>query len=370
MAVLGIDASRAATVQRTGTEAYAYFLIKSLIPVAEARGHHLRLYFNQLPAAGLFSPSDHVEIVHIPLARLWTHLRLAWELQRRPPDVFFTPAHVIPRTYYGRSVATIHDLGYHYFPEAHPQNQLRYLKWSTRHNAKRSQVIIADSLATKADLIARDGISAHKIEVVYPGIDPTLQRIDDEEQITAVLDKYRIKQPYLLYIGTIQPRKNLERLIDATIQSHVPCQLVLAGKLGWLADPIVKKISNLQSPISNLILTDYIPDEEKAPLISGATALLYPSLHEGFGFPILEGQQCGVPVLTSTTSSCGEIAGDTAVLVDPQDTHAMAEAIKELVVDDQVRQPLIEKGRANVQKYTWEETAVNVLNILEAVAQN
>lgn len=375
MAVLGIDASRATTSQRTGTEAYAYFLIKSLIPLAEARGHQLRLYFNQLPADGLFPQSDHVEIVHIPLARLWTHLRLAWELQRRPPDVFFTPAHVIPRTYYGRSVATIHDLGYHYFPEAHPQNQLRYLKWSTQHNAKRSQVIIADSLATKADLIARDGVSAHKIEVVYPGIDPTLQRIDDEEQITAVLERYHIKQPYLLYIGTIQPRKNLERLIDAYLQSKVPCQLVLAGKVGWLADPIVNKIANIQkhndqSAISNLILTDYIPDEDKAPLISGATALLYPSLHEGFGFPILEGQQCGVPVLTSTTSSCGEIAGDTAVLVDPQDTHTMAEAIKQLVVDDHLRQSLIEKGLANVQKYTWEETAVNVLNILEAVAQN
>ena len=369
MAVFGLDASRATTEQRTGTEAYAYYLIKSLIPLAEARDHHLRLYFNQPPTERLFPQSDHVEIVNIPLARLWTHVRLAWELQRRPPDLFFTPAHVIPRTYYGRSVATIHDLGYHYFPEAHPQNQLRYLKWSTQHNAKRSQKIIADSLATKADLIAKDNVPSHKIEVVYPGIDPNLHVVEDDAQITAVLNKYHIKPPYLLYIGTIHPRKNLERLIDAFVQSNVPCQLVLAGKLGWLAEPIVKKISNLQSPISNLILTDYIPDKDKAPLISGATALLYPSLHEGFGFPILEGQRCRVPVLTSTTSSCGEVAGDSALLVDPQDTHAIAEAIKQLVIDDQLCQSLIEKGLTNVQKFTWEKTAVQVMNVLEKVAE-
>ncbi len=386
MAVIGIDASRAVTAQRTGTEAYAYFLIKALVPLADARGHRLRLFFNQLPPDGLFPASAHVEMVNIPFARLWTHLRLAWELYRRPPDIFFTPAHVIPLTYNGRSVATIHDLGYHYFPQAHPKNQLRYLKWSTRHNAKRSHTIIADSQATKDDLIKWDGAPADKIEVVYPGIDPNLQRVEDEEQITAVLHKHHIQKPYLLYISTIQPRKNLDRLIDAYLQSGVPHQLVLAGKIGWLSDPIINKVNNLpisnlvtaghkspqpptpdpRSPFPNIILTDFIPDHDKAALLSGATALLYPSLYEGFGFPILEAQACGVPVLTASTSSCGEVAGDTAVLVNPLDTNAIAQAIQQVVNDNQLRQTLVQKGLANAQNYTWEDTAVNVLNILEA----
>lgn len=402
MAVIGIDASRAVTAQRTGTEAYAYFLIQALIPLAAERGHQLRLYFNQPPLDGLFPVSDHVEIVTIPFARLWTHLRLAWELHRRPPDIFFTPAHVIPLTYDGRSAATIHDLGYHYFPEAHPQSDLRYLKWSTRHNAKRSHTIIADSQATKDDLIKWDGIPADKIEVVYPGIDPALRRVEDEERITAVLAKHNIQKPYLLYISTIQPRKNLERLIDAYLQSGVPYQLVLAGKIGWLSDPIVNKLSNLdphpspppergrghapspsegegwgegefpQPPVPSPqppILTDFIPDTEKAALLSGATALLYPSLYEGFGFPILEAQACGVPVLTANTSSCGEVAGDTAVLVNPLDTNAIAQGIQQIVTDDELRQTLVQKGLANVQKYSWEDTAVNILNILEAAIQ-
>ncbi len=366
MALMGIDASRAIAEQRTGTEAYAYFLINALIPLAQERGHLLRLYFNQPPPPNLFPTANHVEHVVIPWARLWTHLRLAWELQRYPPDLFFTPAHVIPRTYYGRSLATIHDLGYHYFPEAHPQKQLRYLKWSTAHNAQRSHTIIADSHATKRDLSKWNSVSADKIKVVYPGIDPHLQRVEDEEKITAVLAKHNIQKPYLLYISTIQPRKNLERLIDAYRQSGVPQQLVLAGKIGWLSEPIIEKITKLKDSNPPPILTDFIPDEEKASLLSGATALLYPSLHEGFGFPILEAQACAVPVLTSTTSSCGEIAGNTAVLVDPLDSNAIAKGIQQLVTDSKLRHTLVQKGLANVQKYSWSETAVNILNILEA----
>jgi hypothetical protein len=161
--IIGIDASRAVTKQRTGTEACAYFLIQSLIPLAINKGHQLRLYFNQPPPTGLFPQHALVEPVVIPFPRLWTHLRLAWELQQRPPDIFFTPAHVIPFTYHGRSVATVHDLGYHHFPEAHPRQQLRYLRWSTRHNGRRSHCVIADSQATKQDLIQFDGIDPIKI---------------------------------------------------------------------------------------------------------------------------------------------------------------------------------------------------------------
>jgi hypothetical protein len=125
--LIGIDASRAIAHQRTGTEAYATFLIRALLPLAAERAHTCRLYFNEPPPIGLFPETAQSENVVISFARLWTHLRLAAELQRRPPDVFFTPAHVIPLKYDGRAAATVHDLGYHYFPEAHPKRQLAYL---------------------------------------------------------------------------------------------------------------------------------------------------------------------------------------------------------------------------------------------------
>ncbi len=369
--LMGIDASRAVTSRRTGTEAYAWFLIRALIPLAGQRGHSVRLYFNRPPPSDLFPQADHVENVIIPQARLWTHTRLAVELHRRPPDVFFTPAHVIPFSWRGRSVATIHDLGYHHYPESHPRRQRAYLRWSTRHNGRRSWRVIADSQATKEDLIRFDGLSPHKIGVIYPGVDPDLRPVTDKSRITAVLQKHNITPPYFLFLSTLQPRKNLSRLIDAYGQSGVPHQLVLAGKPGWLAQPILDKITNCQfshpqSPISPPItLPGYISNGDKAALLSGATAVLYPSLYEGFGFPVLEAQACGTAVLTSRTSSLPEVAGDAALLVDPLDTEAMAAAIRRLAQDEALRRALAAKGLVNVQRFSWGDTAGQVLNLFE-----
>ncbi len=367
--IIGIDASRAVTGQRTGTEAYATFLLHALIPLAVAQKHTIRLYFNQPPPQNLFSDAPQLEQVVMPFPRLWTHIRLAAALHRRPPDVFFTPAHVIPYSYFGASVATVHDLGYHHFPKAHPKRQLVYLRWSTRHNGSRARRIIADSQATKQDLIQLDGTPPDKIDVIYPGIDPTLQPVMDEETITAVLAKYHITPPYLLFLSTLQPRKNLIRLIQAYVASSVPHQLVLAGKPGWLSDPIFSEISNLQSPISKkVITTGYIADSDKAALLSGATAVLYPSLYEGFGFPVLEAQACGTAVLTANTSSLPEVAGDAALLVDPLDTAAITQGIQTLVNDELLRYGLVQRGFENVKKFRWEETAVQILHTLEQAA--
>lgn len=371
--IIGIDASRAITDQRTGTEAYAYFLIRALIPLAAERGHTLRLYFNQPPPADLFPETAPVEPVVIPFARLWTHIRLANELQRRPPDLFFTPAHVIPLKFNGRATATIHDLGYHYFPEAHPKRQLAYLKWSTRHNGRRAQRVFADSQATKDDLVRFDGIPPEKIEVVYPGVDPDLAQVTDEAQIKAVCQKYHLTPPYLLYIGTLQPRKNLVRLVQAYTQSHLPHQLVLAGKKGWLSHTILDEVARCQRSMTNgqpaIHLPGYIADEDKAALLSGATAVLYPSLYEGFGFPILEAQLCGVPVLAANSSSCPEVAGHAALLVDPLSTEAIAARMRQLVEDDALRQRLVQDGIVNVKRFSWGNTAVQILQALEAIHQ-
>ena len=364
--IIGIDASRTITGQRTGTEAYATFLLQALIPLATPQNHHIRLYFNQPPPPDLFPATPQVEPVIIPFPRLWTHLRLAAELHRRPPDVFFTPAHVIPVSYFGPSVATIHDLGYHHFPEAHPWRQLAYLRWSTRHNGRRARRVVADSQATKADLIQLDGIPAAKIDVIYPGVDPALQPVTDEDVITAVLRKHAITQPYLLYLSTLQPRKNLVRLIQAYAASNLPHQLVLAGKPGWLSQPILAAISNLQSPISEkIILTGFVNEADKAALLSGATAVLYPSLYEGFGFPVLEAQACGTAVLTANSSSLPEVAGDAARLGNPLDTAAITQGMQNLASDEAYRQELVQRGFENVKRFGWRETAVHLLQTLE-----
>ena len=367
--LIGIDASRAVTGKRTGTEAYAFHLIRSLITLTEGRNYQLRLYFNQPPADGLFPNLPHIEQCVIPFARLWTHVRLAKELRRRAPDVFFTPAHVIPFTYRGSSVATVHDLGYHYFPEAHTRRQLANLKLSTRSTGRLSRKIIADSEATKADLIRFYELDPRKIEVIYPGIDPHLKPVTDANQLEEVQQKYNITAPYFLFISTLQPRKNLVRLIQAYAAAELPHELVLAGSLGWRSGPILDEIARLDLPIRQRVnLTGFVEDVDKAALISGSTALLYPSLYEGFGFPLLEGQTCGTPVMAANTSSLPEIAGGAALLVDPEDSTAIAESMRLIVEDSELRLDLRKKGYVNVKRFTWEKTAAQVLRTLERAA--
>lgn len=368
--IIGIDASRAVTSQRTGTEAYAYFLIRALLPLAAVRGYRLRLYYNQPPPFTHFPGAPQVKSVVMPFPRLWSHLRLAAHLHRQPPDVFFTPAHVIPFTYRGPSVATIHDLGYRFFPKAHPMAQRLYLHWSTAHNGRCSRRLIADSQATKRDLTAHYGVVGDKVDVVYPGVDPELQRASDSK-ITAVLRQHQITPPYLLYLGTLQPRKNLGRLVTAYAASGlatatIPHQLVLAGKAGWLAEPILQTIEQLDPAIKRHVrLPGYIAEADKAALLSGATALVFPSLYEGFGFPVLEAQACETAVLTANSSSLPEVAGAAALLVDPLDSEGLAHALRRLAQDDGLRAQLVAAGLVNVRRFSWAETAVAVLNSLE-----
>ena len=359
--LIGIDASRAAIPRRTGTEAYAYHLIRALLPLAHEHGHQVKLYYNQPPAQPI-STTLH-EAVNLPFPRLWTHVRLAAELHRHSPDVFFTPAHVIPYSYCGKSIATIHDLGYHYFPEAHTSRQVRQLTWSTQHNANRSRMILADSLATKRDLVTYYGIRPKKITVIYPSYDTTLTP-------TVNQDKLGIPPPYFLFLSTLQPRKNVSRIIEAFAQvaPNIPHQLVLAGKAGWLADTIMTTLA-AQSPAvqERIHLTGFVADADKAALLSGATALVYPSLFEGFGFPVLEAQACGTAVITAKNSSLPEVAGDAARMVSAESTAEIAQAMQQLANDAIYRQQLIEKGFANIKRFSWETAAQQTLAILEQV---
>ncbi len=367
--LIGIDASRSVSLQRTGTEAYAYFLIRALIAQTEGGPHRLRLYFNQPPPSDLFPERAHVEFRDIPFPRMWTHVRLAHELQQNPPDVFFTPAHVIPFVFRGASVATVHDLGYHYYPDAHTASQVAYLKLSTRANGRLSKAIIADSGATKADLIRFYQTDPKKIDVIYPGLDPELKQVADLELIGDTCSKYGIDVPYLLYIGTLQPRKNLQRLMQAFAVSGMPHQLVLGGKMGWQTDALLAEVAALKGPLRERVhLPGYVAESDKAALLSGADALVYPSLYEGFGFPVLEAQVCGTPVLAANSSSLPEISAGSALLVDPLDIEKMAAEMRRIVVDDDLRQVLISKGHANVRRFNWNKTAAAVLSVLENAA--
>lgn len=361
--LIGMDASRAAVAQATGTEFYSQQLIRALIDLAP--DHRFRLYFNQQPLAQL--NTARVEARVIPFPRLWTHVRLSLEVTRHPPDVLFVPSHVLPLLRPRRSVVTIHDLGYLHFPDAHPTLQRWHLDLSTRWNARVAALVIADSQATKADLIKHYHTPTEKIVVAYPGLDPQLRRVED---VTTTLTRYGLDGEYIFTIGTLQPRKNLSRLIDAYSRSTLPSRnirLAIAGKKGWLYDDLFRQVEQIELS-DRVLFLGYVPDEDKAALLSGACAFVFPSLYEGFGFPVIEAMACGVPVVCSNTSSLPEVAGHAALLIDPLDVDAIAAALNRIVSESDLRQTLIERGYTQARRFTWKACARAVLGVLEDVA--
>jgi glycosyltransferase involved in cell wall biosynthesis len=368
--LIGIDASRSVSMQPTGTELYSLYLIEALLDRAPDR-FFFRLYFNQSPQSetaalppqrGASVSNRHSEIRVIPFPRLWTHLRLSTEMILHRPDLLFVPAHVLPIAHPRRSIVTVHDLGYLYFPEAHPPRQRWYLDRSTRWHTRTATHLLADSAATKRDLIDKYHANPDKITVAYPGLDPSVKRVSDPNEIARVRAKYNINGDYLLYLGTIQPRKNLHRLIAAFLQLPISTrsvQLLLAGKPGWYSDQL------LQHANERVKFIGYVDAGDKNAVLSGAAAFVFPSLYEGFGFPVLEAMACGVPVLCSNTSSLPGVAGDAAILVNPLEVDDITRGLREIVTNGDMRRTLIERGYQQAQKFTWPACADVVLNVFE-----
>jgi glycosyltransferase involved in cell wall biosynthesis len=345
----------------------------------------------------------------IAFPRLWTHARLSAELLAHAPDVLFVPAHVLPLgaplRRRMRTVVTVHDMGYLRFPEAHTPAQRLYLRLSTIWSARAATQLIAISAATRDDLVRFAGVRPEKIAVVHHGLSPRFRPAADAA-IAAALRRYGIVganehavgagdhqptgeyngRPYILYVGTVQPRKNLVRLIEAfaymleirdwrlEIGTSMPnpqslisnLQLVIAGKRGWLTEEIEQRAAAL-GIAERVRFTGYVADEDLPALLSGALAFVLPSLYEGFGMPVLEAMACGAPVLASNTSALPEVAGDAALLVDPGDTAAIASGLARLAADAGLRADLRARGLAHAAQFTWDRCAEQTLAVLKGI---
>ena len=366
--LIGFDASRAALANHTGTETYAYQLLLAMANLTSA-DFRLRLYTHQPPQPAKWPQGDFVETRIIPFPRLWTHLRLAAEISRHPPNALFVPAHALPLYCPVPAAVTVHDLGYLHYPDAHTPFQRRYLDWTTRRHTRVAQRIIADSTATKNDLIQHYGANPETIRVVHLGVDSALEPVEDERVVNAVKARYGISGNYLLYLGTLQPRKNLLRLLEAfeRVSRRHPVSLVLAGGKGWLYDEIFDRARALKLE-DRVIFPGFIPEADKAALLSGAVAFVFPSLYEGFGLPALEAMACGAPVLTSNVSSLPEIVGDAALPVDPHSVEAISDGLLRLLSDSALRQSLVGRGKQRAQNFSWEKAAGQVMEILTHIA--
>lgn len=375
---IGVDASRALVAQRTGTEHYSAQLLAAMSELPEAASRRFVLYVNSTgereAARRLgFDLPPAWEVRAIPLPRLWTHVRLSWEMMRRPPGVLFIPSHVVPLWHPRRTVVTIHDIGYLEYPQAHTRLSRLYLHLSTIFSARTAKRVIAISEATKRDLVRRYGIPSSKIAVVYHGRDPGFRPVRDEQAIDEVAARYGVSTPYCIHVGTLQPRKNLGLLVDAWAElrerMEKPPQLLLAGRRGWLYESLFAAVEERR--LGDLVkFADYVEQADLPALYSGALALVFPSLYEGFGLPPLEAMSCGTPVVASNATSLPEVVGQAGLLLDPRDPHAWAEAVHRVAGDPGLRAELSVAGLHRAAGFTWERCAARSLEVLTRTAHS
>lgn len=349
---IGFDGSRAFNSSRTGTENYSYQLLKHLSEIDQT--NHYYVYLRPGTTPGNWPDNFHFKT--LPYPRLWTQIGLALQTFKDPLDVLFVPSHTLPlvRKPGLKTVLTVHDLGAEYLPAMHQFKQRLYLGLMTRFQLRSATRLIAVSKATKQDLTTRIGIPSRKISVIYEGFNDTLRHTKDHYD--------GLKSKYLLFVGTIQPRKNLYRLIQAYRNANIGHDLVLAGSRGWMSDPIFQ----LGNETPGVHFLGYVPDSDLPKLYSGATAFVFPSLFEGFGLPVLEAFACDCPVLTSNSSSLPEVAGDAAIMVDPYSVEDIKRGLQK-VVDPATRQALIKKGRVQLKKFSWTRAAEETLALLKSV---
>jgi glycosyltransferase involved in cell wall biosynthesis len=361
--LVGIDASRMVINERTGTETYTLNIVRALISRSAQYRHRLYLNASAAPA----DLSSQAELRLIPFPRLWTHIRLSTEMARFSPDLLFIPAHVIPLIH-PKSVVTIHDLGYLYHPESHPFRQRLLLDKTTRWNARVAAHVIAPSQTTAHDITSRLGVPSERITTIPHGIGSEFAPAR-AEAIERVRHDHQLHRPYVLAVGTRQPRKNYARLAQAhralVAEGH-DLDLVIAGKRGWLADEVDRDLA-LAGLGNRLRLLDYVPSGDLCPLYSGAEVVAMPSLYEGFGLPLLEAMAAGAPTVAANNSSLREIAAGASLLFDPTNVHDLAQALKTVVEQEEIRSKLRVMGQQRAEHFTWENAASRTAAVFEQV---
>lgn len=301
----------------------------------------------------------------LPFPKAWMQTRFAFEMFRERPDKLFLPIQAAP-FFLPRSIevtATIHDLAFKRYPETFPPYLRLKLNVLLDAVVRRADKLIAVSASTKRDLLEYfPHLSEDKIKVIHHGFDADFfgTRISSEELNVELMKRVKLKAgSYLLYVGALQPRKNLVRLIRAfeiAKRHHSEMRLVLAGEPAWLSESIIE--AREQSPFKNdIILTGRVSFEELRALYQGARLFVFPSLYEGFGIPVLEAFASGLPVLTADNSSLREVGGDAALYCDAGSEPDIAEKLEQLWQDAALRETLIEKGRERLQQFSWDKCA-------------
>ena len=357
-----------------GNESYATNLIEALAAID--RVNEYTLYVTRPEAVRKFSERWPNFIVrqtrpHTPLIRI--PLTLSAELRRNPVDVLhvqFTAPPFAPCPV----VVSIHDLSFEHLPETFKRRSRAQLRLTVRRSARKATHILALSEHARADIVATYGVSPARVTAIPIAASDRFRPVTDDRELQRVRHTYGIAGDYILTVGSIQPRKNLGRLIAAYARLRTDprfhnLKLVVVGRRAWLFGETLRAIR--ESGLSDsIILTGYVPDSDLPALYSGASCFVYPSFFEGFGLPPLEAMKCGVPVVAGNRTSLIEVVGDAGLLVDTMDPEAIASALKKVLNDLELRQDLSERGLKRSELFTWQDTAKRTLEVYQRAVDN
>ena len=357
-----------------GLGRYTYEVARRLV---EAHPEHEFLLFFDRSYDRRFIFGKNVQaIVLTPPARhpllwyLWFEHSVSRALKKYKPDVFFSPDGYLSLNAPTPTVMVVHDLAHEHFPEAVPFLVRRFYQHYVPRYCRRAERLLAVSGYTRADIQKQYGIEASKITVCGNGCRDGFRPLSAEEKQQAQR-QYAEGQPYFLYVGAIHPRKNTHRLIEAFSRfkrrTDAAVKLLIAGRFAWQAGP-VKEAFEASAFQEDIQFLGFVPDEDLPRLMGGAFCFVYPSLFEGFGLPLLEAMHCDVPLISSRSSSLPEVAGEAALLVDPLNIEELTGALLRVYEEEGLRCRLVEAGREQRRKFSWERTAEVVYKSLIGVA--
>jgi glycosyltransferase involved in cell wall biosynthesis len=361
--MIGIDGSRAFLKRRTGIEEYSYRVIEHLRNELVGDNIGVRLYIREDQEVDFELP-ENWSVQAIKPKRFWTQIGLSLEMFLRPVDVLFVPAHTIPFIHPEKTLVVIHGLEYEFCPEAYARFDRRYMRFFIRYSCKAAGKVICVSENTKRDVARLYGTPLEKMRVIYEGYTAD-QRIKREEK--GKNKEQGTRNEWVLFIGRIEERKNIVRLVKVfeilKKEFGFSGKLVLAGKPGHGYDRVRRAIDTSDYR-SDILEKGYVSEEEKWELLANASAFFFATLYEGFGIPVLEAQSMRIPTVISENSVLPETAGDGALLVDPLDEHALAEALHRLISDENERNAIIKKGLMNVKRFSWGKCAREIASVL------
>lgn len=314
---------------------------------------------------------SHLPTGSAPGRILWEQCIAPIAARREHLDVLFCPVNVVPVAALAPSVVTVHDLAFIAYPEAYHASKRRYLSLMTRLSVRRARRVIAVSAHTKDDLVHHFGVAPAKVTVIPNAMDSRFHPASDLAAVARFKTDHHLPERCILFVGTVEPRKNLQRLIEAFARlgrAEQDVTLVIVGASGWMTSnlaPVVRR----HELTDRVLFTGYVPDDELPRWYQAATVFCYPSLYEGFGLPVLEAMACGTPVVASNASSIPEVAGDAAVLVNPTDVAALSGALQTLLADAPRRAEMRRAGIERARDYSWERTASATYAVLAEAAR-